>query len=161
MITRKNNAEVRFRGFRTDGKGWAWGYPLIEGMNAYISYMDKDGNTHKFSVHADSISQYIGYQDAKYKDLYEGDKVLLNVAETSVPYIVDYNPYSMQYGLMGNGFKEFLPLSEIADRDDAAVTIMLQAYETGDWKSRWANNVKEKEYHGKRDGKFQGKRQKP
>ena len=77
--------DARFRGLRTDGKGWAYGYYSEEFERGYHSQgmddvpprcsyiLDKKG--HSFEVEKESVGQRLDIQDKNKIQAYQGDMV--------------------------------------------------------------------------------------
>ena len=73
--------EIRFKGLRTDGKGWAYG-DLIHGVKhkngkKYIlpDNIQQEGCHHLdgFEDVPESVGQFAGFHDKNGKEIYEGD----------------------------------------------------------------------------------------
>ncbi len=64
--------QIKFRGLRTDGKGWVYGDLMCNWTDPQI-LSELDGNEYK--VIPESVGQFTGRQDINGIDIYEGDNV--------------------------------------------------------------------------------------
>ena len=88
---------IKFRGLRTDGKGWVYGgyfqhTPDEDGFRYYIF----DFNEGAVEVIPESVGQFTGLHDKNGKEIYEGDIVTDGVGKYKIIYdlkLAGYQPY--------------------------------------------------------------------
>lgn len=64
------NRTIKFRGLRTDGKGWVYG-DLLCNWTIHQILSEDDGNEYK--VIPESVGQFTGLHDKNEMEIYEGD----------------------------------------------------------------------------------------
>lgn len=81
--------EIKFRGKRLDGKGWAFGH-LVKMWGAWHIIDWNDENT-AYAVDPTTVGQYTGLKDNKGTEIYEGDIVNVLFGDTLVPLLVVFD----------------------------------------------------------------------
>lgn len=70
--------EIKFRGKRSDGKGWAYGAYRPSTVPGKVYIAEKVGTIHE--VDPETVGQYVGYDDIYKVGIHDGDEVEFGVS---------------------------------------------------------------------------------
>lgn len=99
--------EIKFRGKCSHCDAWAYGnlvdygedeMPEIHGFDPFV---EGDDRWREVSVDRDTVGQFIGLQDKKGKDIYDGDIIVVEFADKSGGnQLVGWNEETVSWGIM-------------------------------------------------------------
>lgn len=79
--------EIKFRGLRSDGKGWVYG-DLMCNWTVHQILSEEDGN--EYLVIPETVGQFTGLKGNNGKEIYEGDVLHSNMYHKT--WIADFTP---------------------------------------------------------------------
>lgn len=102
--------EIKFRGLRTDGKGWVYGSFIHNSIDCPCII---DYDAEQYEIIPKTIGQFTGLKDKNGKDIYQGDK--FNPISENLTYTVVFK--DAQFGLESElgywgSLKRYFELSE-------------------------------------------------
>lgn len=127
---RDMNRVIKFRGLRTDGKGWVYGWyrQWFNSSNGKTIHIISDDYSNTTEVITETVGQFTGLTDKNGKKIYEGD--ILNSSSYHRKWIVDFTH--------GDGLK-----LSIKYDDDIEINGIMQTHENWSY-----NKVKSSEVTG-------------
>jgi hypothetical protein len=116
------NREIKFRGLRTDGKGWVYGDLMTNGSITHISNFDNGVNREQHEVKPETVGQYVKnvFVNGVSVDLFEGDIETYDVEDGIATAVIEACETDGEtYGNMVFGFRSrLLSLKHHEDGDE-------------------------------------------